>query len=331
MLINTNRVKGHGADSMRQPKPDFSNLSVFLFFVIPTVMLLIGYVVYPYPSSGEIERLTFIPLFVGLVVLGIGFIWNHGEQVISRKLKASGWVIFSFYWAMQPTHLYLPNSDVFNGVVCVVGVYVLMYMAYHEWLCCTHLKGGVSCLNWIAGATFLAGIIYFTVDTGVIPELKYGLIEIVASHSAGLLTVLGVHVTREGAVIVFNDTPITIIFACTAIQSMVLFVGMIGAVGAVGWKRKIIGLLVTVVPIYFLNLIRNAGVIFLVGGKITSFEMAHNIIAKAGSLIALIVLLVITFRIIPELYDEIMCLIDLPKQKGPVEQFFSRLVGKKNL
>ena len=314
---------------MKSSKSYPSNLSVVLFFVIPTVMLFIGYIVYPYPSSANSEHLTLIPLFLGLILLGIGFFWKHGLEVLSRRLKAVGWVVFSFFWAMQPAHLYLPSSDVFNGLVCVVGVYVLMYMAYHEWLCCSINKGEVSCLNWIAGATFLAGIIYFTVDSGIVPELKFGLIETVAAHSAGLMMVFGLDVTREGAVIVFNDTPITIIFACTAIQSIVLFVGMIGAIATVGWKRKAIGLLVTVVPIYFLNLIRNAGVIFLVGGNITSFEMAHNIIAKAGSLIALIVLLFITFRIIPELYDEIMCLIDLPKRKGPVEQLFSGFLGKK--
>jgi exosortase/archaeosortase len=60
-----------------------------------------------------------------------------------------------------------------------------------------------------------------------------------------------------------------------------------------------------------------------------SFEIAHNVIGKAGSLIALIVLLFITFKILPELYDEIMGIIDLPKRKGPVELFLGRLLRKK--
>ena len=127
----------------------------------------------------------------------------------------------------------------------------------------------------------------------------------------------------------YNGSPITIIFACTAIQSMVLFVGMIGALPNVSLKRKTLAMFVTVIPIYFLNLIRNVSVIFLVGGGITSFETAHNIIAKAGSLIALIVLLFITFKILPELYDEITCLFDLPKRKGPVENFFIKYLRKK--
>ena len=56
--------------------------------------------------------------------------------------------------------------------------------------------------------------------------------------------------------------------------------------------------------------------------------MAHNIIAKAGSLIALIALLFLTFKIVPELYNEILCIFDLPKRKGPVENFFAEFLGK---
>jgi exosortase/archaeosortase len=80
---------------------------------------------------------------------------------------------------------------------------------------------------------------------------------------------------------------------------------------------------------YFLNLVRNASVIFLVGGEITSFHIAHNILSKAGALITLIALLFLTFKIVPELYTEILCIFDLPKRKGPVEHLFSKILGKK--
>jgi exosortase/archaeosortase len=53
------------------------------------------------------------------------------------------------------------------------------------------------------------------------------------------------------------------------------------------------------------------------------------VLAKIGALITLIALLFIVFKIIPELFDEISCLIDLPKRKGPVERFFINVVGKK--
>jgi archaeosortase A (PGF-CTERM-specific) len=302
-------------------------LAVLGFFLIPTVMLLVGFFFNPYPSSVEMERLLWIPLFLGLILLGVGFL-SKKYGLISKKLRLSGWLVFSFYWATQPAQLYLPSSDVFNGVVTVLGVYVLVYLGYHEWVN-IQKKQELSCLHWIAGSTFIAGIIYFTVDTGIIPELKSGLIEVVAAQSTLLLRLFGVNAAINGCTITYNGTPITIIFACTAIQSMVLFVGMIGALHTANMGKRILALLVTVVPIYFLNLIRNVSVIVLVGGGITSFEMAHNVIAKAGSLLALIILLFLVFRILPELYDELLCLFDLPKRNGPIEQFFRTIMGKK--
>ena len=65
------------------------------------------------------------------------------------------------------------------------------------------------------------------------------------------------------------------------------------------------------------------------GEKITSFYIAHNIIGKGGSLLALIILLFIVIKIVPELFDEIICLTDLPKRNGPLEKYFKKLIGEK--
>lgn len=300
---------------------------VLSYFLIPTVMLIVGYLLFPYPPSSFARQLSFVPLFLGLIFLGIGFF--YWKENIACWLKILGWGLFSFFWATMPSFLYFSEGgDVFNAVVCIIGVYVLLYVAYHEWLSIAKHEH-VSCLNWIAGATFLAGIIYFTIENGIVPGLKDWLIENVAAQTSDVLHLLGVNVSRTSDLIIYNNIPITIIFACTAIQSMVLFVGMIGALPRVRLKRKVLGLLVTVVPIYFLNLIRNAGVVYMVGSGMTSFELAHNVIGKTGSLLALIVLLFVTFKIVPELYDEIICIIDLSKRKGPVELFIRRLLGKK--
>jgi archaeosortase A (PGF-CTERM-specific) len=300
---------------------------VLSFFLIPTVMLIFGYFLFPYPPSLFARQLSFVPLFLGLVFLGVGFFYR--KKNIAGWIKILGWGLFSFFWATMPSFLYFSEGgDVFNAAVCIIGVYVLLYIAYHEWLSIIRNEQ-VSCLNWIAGGTFLAGIIYFTIENGIVPGLKEWLIENVAAQTSDVLHLFGVDASRTSDLIIYNNIPITIIFACTAIQSMVLFVGMIGALPRVRLKRKTLGLLVTVVPIYFLNLIRNAGVVYMVGSGMTSFEMAHNVIGKTGSLLALIVLLFITFKIVPELYDEIIGIIDLPKRKGPVELFIRRLLGKK--
>jgi len=290
-------------------------------------MLLIGFVLFPYPPSAIARQLSFVPLFLGLILLGVGFFIHQTSR--GSWVKILGWGLFSFFWATMPSFLYFSEGgDVFNAAVCIIGVYVLIYIAYHEWLSMVRNEQ-VSSLNWIAGGTFLAGIIYFTIENGIVPGLKDWFIETVAAHSVDVLHLFGLNASRTHELILFNNVPVTIIFACTAIQSMVLFVGMIGALPRVSWKRKALGLLVTVVPIYFLNLIRNAGVVYMVGSGMTSFEMAHNVIGKTGSLLALIILLFITFKIVPELYDEIMGIINLAKRKGPVEMFIGGLLGKK--
>lgn len=313
---------------MEKPFEKNDRLVVFSFFLIPTVMLIVGFILFPYPPSSLARQLSFLPLFLGLIFLGIGFFYRRKNT--ASVLKIIGWGLFSFFWATMPSFLYYAEGgDVFNAAVCIIGVYVLIYMGYHEWLS-LKTDNYVSCLNWIAGGTFLAGIIYFTIENGIIPGLQEWLIENVAAQTADLLHIFGINVIRTQDLIVYNNTPITIIFACTAIQSIVLFVGMIGALSRVNIKRKALGLLVTIVPIYFLNLIRNASVVYMVGSGMVSFELAHNVIAKAGSLIALIVLLFITFKIVPELYDEIIDLIGLSKRRGPIELLFRRLVGKKH-
>jgi archaeosortase A len=312
---------------MAEPSENTNGLVVFLFFLIPTVMLILGYILFPYPPPTLAKQLSFIPLFLGLILLGAGFFIK--KKSTASTLKIAGWGLFAFFWATMPSFLYLSeDGDIFNAAVCIIGVYVLTYLAYHEWLSLRR-NSTVYCLNWIAGGTFLAGIIYFTIENGIVPGLKDWLIETVAAQSTDLLHLFGVNASRYQDLIVYNNSPVTIIFACTAIQSMVLFVGMIGALSRATAKRKAMGLLATVVPVYLLNLVRNAGVVFMVGSGLVSFDIAHNVIGKAGSLIALIILLFITFKIVPELYDEIVGIIDLPKQKGPVELFFGRFMGKK--
>jgi archaeosortase A (PGF-CTERM-specific) len=312
---------------MNEPKIATKVLPILMFFLLPTVMLLVGFVLFPFPPLLLATRLSYIPLFIGLVLLGVGFLWKKKDT--GSSVKSVGWVLFAAFWSTMPSFLYLSeDGDIFNAVVCVIGVYVLVYLAYHEWLSRKKSDYPIA-LNWIAGATFLAGIIYFSFEIGV-PGLKNWFIDVVAAQSTDLLHLFGVNATRVGSVVVFNNVPISIIFACTAIQSMVLFIGMIGAIASAKPRRKALGLFTTVIPIYFLNLIRNAGVVYMVGSGLVPFDIAHNVIGKIGSLLALILLLFITFKIVPELYDEILGIIDLPRRRGPLEDFIARLLGKKH-
>jgi archaeosortase A (PGF-CTERM-specific) len=305
------------------------NKIAFLFILLPTIMLIVGYLLNPNPHPSEIvSYFIHILILVALILLGIGFFTN--KKYFGKKIKIFGWIVFAFYWSTQPANLYISEGgDIFNAVLCIIGVYVLSYIAYHEWLSVKR-KEEISCLNWIAGAAFIAGAIYFGIER---TPIELWLRQVVASHSGWFLEfVTGETVIvggPKGLHISYKNDGIFLIFACTAVQAMVIFVGMILPLKKVDIKRKSIGLFVTLIPVYILNFMRNAMVVFLIGNEITDFNMAHNVIAKIGALITLIVLLLVVIKIIPEIYDELICITDFHKRNGPIERFIKKIWRKK--
>jgi len=308
-------------------KKNEENNIAFLFLIIPTLFLIVGYFIYPYMSTDIALKLIQIPIFLGLILLGIGFLTK--KEGVSNKIKIMGWMVFAFFWSTQPAILYLSeDGDIFNAVVCIIGVYVLSYFAYHEWLSLKR-KENIECLNWIAGASCISGIIYYVIER---TSLAPWMIESTAQQSAWVLNLIIGNTEARGVNIFLNGSyVVTIIFACTAIQAMVIFIGMIGVLPKIDLKRRVYGLLVTLVPIYILNLFRNAMVVFLVGNNITDFNIAHNIISKSGALITLIVLLLIVIKIIPEIFNEIICLTDLYKRNGPLEKSIKKIFRRKKI
>jgi archaeosortase A (PGF-CTERM-specific) len=303
---------------------------IILFcFILPTVFLMAGFIFFPYPVPQNIENILLIFAFLALFLLGFGFFYRKNKK-IGSKSKILGWILFAFYWSTKPSTLYFyEGGDVFNASLCIVGIYVLFYFAYHEWLSIKR-KHFVDCLNWVAGITFITGTVYMSIDN-VFISFKSWLIESVAEQSCWVLNLFNIATTREGTLIYYKNypSPVNIIFACTAIQSILLFVGLVLSLEKVDWKRKILSLIVIVPTVYILNLFRNAMVIYLGGEGFTSFEFAHNVIGKGGSLIALIILVYILFKYIPEIYSNIMCVFDLPKRKGPLEKLISKLLSRK--
>ena len=292
----------------------------WIFLILPTIFIIIGLIFFPYSNPNFIKNIITIPLFIGLTLLLIGFFLKQ------EKIKIFGWIFFSFYWATRINTLYYAEQqDFVNAALCIIGIYVLFYFAYHEWLSIKKNET-IKSLNWIAGASSIAGLIYFIIE---LTPLAIILIEIVAAQSGALLNLFVDGVNVNGRYLTYDLAYIRIIFACTAVQSMVIFVGMIIPLKNVEIKRKIYGLIITVIPVYFLNLIRNAGITYLIGADITDFSTAHNIIGKGGSLIALVILLIIVIKIVPEVFDEIISLTDLPKREGPIEKQIKKIIGVK--
>lgn len=297
--------------------------SFFLF--LPIVFVILSFLVFTYPLHPIIKMLLPVPLYLGLILLAVGSMVHLRKQ--GALLRIAGWIVFSFYWATQPLTLYYSEQeDLVNLFICIIGIFVLFYFAYREWWS-IRTKRYEKSLQWIAGASAISGLIYFIIEqTSVAPLI----INSVAWQSGMLLSFFTGPVNINPPYLSYLSAHIRIIFACTAIQSMVIFVGMIIPLPNVSWNRKIKGLLVTILPVYVLNLIRNAGITYLVGiyGD-EFFSIAHNYIGKGGSLVALIILLLILTKILPEVFDYILELVDLPKHAGPIENKIKALRKKR--
>ncbi|MCS7135459.1 MAG: archaeosortase A [Archaeoglobaceae archaeon] len=154
----------------------------------------------------------------------------------------------------------------------------------------------------------LACIVYFPFV--FVDLLGSALIEITAFLTAELGKMLGYPMNAYDKIIELNGSYVEIILACTAIESIALFTGATIGINANGW-RKIKAFAVSVPLIYFLNLLRNAFVIVSFAYSLfgeNSFYIAHHVIAKFFSFIALVAIAYAVFRILPELTELIYSL-----------------------
>jgi archaeosortase A len=279
---------------------------------------------------------TGLVAFVALALLAGGYLLKGPRK---HWLRIAGWVAFGLYWPTQSAKFFLEDDPV-NGYFTLLAPLLFGYLAYHEWL---SSKWGEDprALRWIAGTAVVAAGTYFAIYE--LPGGTDAVIGVVAHHSSWLLGILfGVpnevvidhgapseskfHIFLTGPGWGADAYAVTIILACTAIQSIMIFVGAIATTEGKApdlQRRKWKGYAYTAAPIYMLNLFRNAGIVY--GYKIMgltmfgmdSFEFMHSYVGKGGSLLALVVIALVVFRLLPELHQNILDLFDLPKRRRP--------------
>lgn len=308
-------------------------------------------------------------LIASLLLLGFGFLWRGR---IRHGARALGFVVFGFYWATQAMKLYeAENGDFVNAAFAMFAVYFFNYFAYHE-LVSFQRNENPRALHWLTGTAFLTTGVYFA--THKVQPIAEWLILVVADQTQWLLRAFGQPTVRmygnpDGSMIYYpvdpgapelgGFFPIQIILACTAVQSIMIFVGGILALqpprmgeglsgklnqfahlSATYGSRRVWSLLLTIPLIYVLNLFRNVIIIWMSGQEqpVTLlwmktheevFWFSHNVIGKGGSLVALIIIAFIVFQILPELYDSIIGLLDLKERRGPLETWFAEHFGKR--
>jgi archaeosortase A len=235
-------------------------------------------------------------------------------SALTRKslIAVPGWAIFGIFWFSQLGH-YLAIEDYFNVVLFLAAGLMSFYMA---WV--VMKKGFTSkAYLWASYAAAVCGVIYF--PFAEIEPLQFALIRFTTLITVGALQLISVPVIMQNwNMMTLNGRSVEIILACTSIESIALFAGLILSVQApIG--RRLAALAVATVSIYLLNIVRNGFVIMAYGWSwfgTDSFEIAHNIIAKAGSVAALLAISYLVFLLLPELLtiiDELAAEIRTPR------------------
>ncbi|SFM88305.1 archaeosortase A [Methanolobus profundi] len=221
-----------------------------------------------------------------------------------RALSAAGWAFFSIHWFYQPLH-YIEIKDYFNvalvitvGIVCLIIAYTMLK---------EYKDGNISSpdiTTMATSATALGSLFYFP-----FAQMEFLNVWIIAQVTDNVLWMLHLlNVPAELTAwnkIALSGYQVEIILACTAIESIALFIGLIASVNA-PFKRLAAAFIASVPVIYILNIIRDVFVIMAYGYQWfgpNSFEIAHHNIAKIGSGVALFVIAYVVMRILPELID----------------------------
>lgn len=213
------------------------------------------------------------------------------------RLSAAGWGLFGLFWLGHIDH-YIQIEDYFNVGLFALAGGMCLYMA---WI--MRARGFSSgAYSWASYAAAACGLIYF--PFAEIQTLQNWMIGFTTFITAGALQALSVPVVLEDwNVMAIDGHPVEIVLACTAIESIALFAGVILSVQAPP-LRRLKALIASTLSIYILNILRNAFVVMAYGWEWfgeDSFDIAHNVIAKIGSTIAMLVISYLVFLLLPEL------------------------------
>jgi archaeosortase A (PGF-CTERM-specific) len=243
-----------------------------------------------------------------------------------RKLVGGiGWGTFSIHWGYQPLH-YIQNLDYGNALLTIVLTLfciLVAFIMFHEYregplyiinntevmhseFSAQDRADSLDITSMITSASALGALVYFPFVN--FHSLNTWIIGGVASQVTWVLQCFNIPAyLKAWNMIALNGYTVEIILACTAIESIALFIGLICAVRA-PFNRLITAFIVSVPVIYVLNLIRDIFVVVAYGEQwfgADSFVIAHNYIAKAGSGIALFIISYAVLQILPELLEMI--------------------------
>jgi archaeosortase A (PGF-CTERM-specific) len=219
-----------------------------------------------------------------------------------------GWIFLSIYWFLQPA-AYIEIQDYLNAFLSALAAIVSIFIAYVTFQARNKRESNYEVFISLSRAASVGGLIYFLFAD--VSFLNVGIISLVTNQTIWVVEKLGFPVALvEWNKLAVNGLPVEIILACTAIESIALFSGLISSATGAPFVQKLRAFMISVPVIYVLNLIRvsftaSAYGLSWFGTPDESFHISEHMITKAGSLLALLLISYMVLKTLPEVSDMI--------------------------
>ncbi len=227
----------------------------------------------------------------------------------SRFITGSAaWAFLAVYWSTQPMS-YIDSEDYVNAFLVSTAAALSFFIAYIIFRSRKKEEGDHEAFFSLSRAAAVGELLYFLFAE--VETLNTQIITVVTTQAFWVTGQFGVPVVRTAwDELAVNGLPIQIILACTAIESIALFTGIISSAGGAPFERKLKAFLISVPVVYALNLQRLAFTASAYGfgwfgTPDESFHISEHIITKAGSLAALFIISYMVMKILPEVSDMI--------------------------
>ena len=284
---------------------------------------------------------------IGLICIGTAF---HSSKLKARWMSPLGWVCVGVYFYLGAEHYF----EISDPVLIFMSIAALpVCIAYGGWEAILIREGRtVEAVDWLRGAVFWSAMPYLAIQH--IPMLNAGIVWFTAWNTSLFLQWTGAGDIQLGQMMVdlgttsetwanwngnrwlLTDTlgeggffvpmvhadgtevNIGFVLGCSALQSMIVFVGAIVAVRNSPWQRKARALLITIPLIHILNVFRNAGIIWMhveynsnwsLNG-LNIFDFGHAYAAKVLSLGAMFLMALVLFDLLPKLHVHVISVLD---------------------
>jgi len=247
-------------------------------------------------------------LWIALILLAVASVVPKAYN--SRFIFGGlGWLFLSIYWSLQLGG-YIELKDYVNIILVIAATVASLFIAYITFQAKDNNdKGGYEVFISLSRAASIGGLLYFLFAE--VEFLNTGIISMVTDQAIWITAKFGFPVEQVAwNQLAVNGMAVEIILACTAIESIALFSGIISSATGAPASRKLRAFMISVPVVYILNLQRvaftaSAYGFSWFGTPDESFHISEHFITKAGSLLALFLISYMVLKILPEVTDMI--------------------------